>query len=128
MDLIRMIRTYKVFCGNCHKEFIVKYGSKNKRKIIYETFSCPDCHNLFSLSNTDDDFKCPDCGNTHVSRYNLHKEENLSYYKKMFDEKRIPENKYLEITQFWNTVKSDECPKCEKHTLSWAVIEEDKLQ
>jgi predicted RNA-binding Zn-ribbon protein involved in translation (DUF1610 family) len=125
-DLIRMIKTYKVSCSSCHAEYIVEYGSKNKRKIIYETFSCPDCHNLFSLSNIDDEFKCPNCGKTHLNRYNLHKEENLSYYKKVFEEGMIPKNKYKEITQFWNTVKSDECPKCGKHTLSWTGIEKSQ--
>jgi len=53
----------------------------------------------------------------------MNKEENLSYYKKMFEEGTLPKDKYEEITSFWNTVKSDECPKCGKHTLSWIVIE-----
>ena len=123
-----MIRTYKVSCSNCHAEYTVEYGSKNKRKILHETFSCPDCHNLFSLSNKDKDFECPNCGNSHLTRYNLHKKENLSYYEKVFNQGMIPKDKYDEITQFWNTVKSDEGPKCGKHTLSWMVLEEVQYQ
>ncbi len=117
-----MVRRYKAHCNACSQEFTVKYGSKNKRKIIYETYSCPQCNNLFSISNTDHQFCCPECGNTNLIRYNMNKEKNIAYYKRMYEEHLLPEDKFNEIIGFWETVKSDECPKCGKHELTWAPI------
>lgn len=122
-----MVRSYKVQCNACNAEFTVEYGSKNKRKIIYETYSCPECQNLFSLSNNENEFKCPDCGNTHLIRYNMNKKENLAYYKKMYDQQLLPQEKYDEIIEFWEKVKSNECPKCGKHDLVWSLLEEQKV-
>ncbi len=114
-----MVKTYKAHCKACDKEYTVKYGSKNKRKIIYETYSCPQCHNLFSCSNIENEFSCPDCGNKNLIRYNMNKDDNVSFYRKMYEEKMLPIEKYEEIMDFWKTVKSDECPQCGKHALSW---------
>jgi len=122
-----MVKTYKAQCNACDESYTVNYGSKNKRKIIYETYSCPQCNNLFSLSNNDN-FKCPTCENTNLIRYNMNKEENMAYYKRMYDEQLLPQKKYDEIMEFWETVKSDECPKCGKHELVWSLIEEQKIQ
>lgn len=127
MDLIWMVKTYKAQCDACNADFTVKYGSKNKRKIIHETYSCPQCNNLFSLSNNDDEFKCPNCGDTNLIRYNMNKEENMDYYKRMYDEQLLPQKKYDEIMDFWETVKSDECPKCGTHNLVWSLLEEQKI-
>lgn len=121
MDLIWMVKTYKAHCNACSEEYTVKYGSKNKRKIIYETYSCPRCNNLFSISNTGDQFHCPSCGNTNLIRYNMNKEENIAYYNRMYKEQLLPQEKYDEIIDFWKNVKCDECPKCGKHELVWSL-------
>jgi DNA-directed RNA polymerase subunit M/transcription elongation factor TFIIS len=122
-----MVKTYKAQCNACDAEFTVKYGSKNKRKIIFETFSCPQCKNLFSLSNNDKEFSCPTCGNTDLIRYNMNKIENITYYKKMYNEQVLPQEKYEEIIDFWKNVKSDECPKCGKHELVWSLLQTQKI-
>jgi len=114
-----MVNTYKAQCKSCDADFTVQYGSKNKRKIIYETYSCPQCRNLFSLSNIDNQYSCPKCGNTNLVRYNMNKEENISYYKKMYNKQLLPKDKYMEILDFWKNVKSDECPKCGNQDLEW---------
>lgn len=124
MDLIWMVKKYKAQCKSCDADFTVKYGTKNKRKIIYETYSCPICNNLFSISNQNQNFSCPKCGNDNLIRYNMNKEENMSYYRKMYKENLLPQEKYDEIMSFWDSVKSDECPKCGKHTLSWSLYDE----
>jgi DNA-directed RNA polymerase subunit RPC12/RpoP len=119
-----MVKIYKAHCKACNAEYTVKYGSKNKRKIIYETYSCPKCSNLFSISNKDQDFSCPSCGSKNLIRYNMNKQENIKYYKKMVDEKLLPQEKYHEILEFWETVKSDECPQCGRFELVWSLDEE----
>lgn len=116
-----MIRTYKAKCQACNVEYHLDYGSKNKRKIIYETFSCPSCNHLFSLSNNKK-LACPNCGNEDLYRYNLNKNQNISYYRKMYEKKLLSIDKYQEIVSFWKTVKCDECPKCGRNELEWIPL------
>jgi len=37
---------------------------------------------------------CPKCDNKELIHYNLHKEENVRYYKKMLEGGLLPQNKY----------------------------------
>lgn len=119
--MISMVETYKAKCRACDVEYFLKYGSKNEQ-IIYETFSCQNCNNLFSLSNNKEKFSCPSCGNEKLIRYNMNKMENMSYYRKMYEEKLLSIEKYEETISFWKTIRSDECPNCGKHELEWIPI------
>lgn len=116
-----MVDTYKVHCEECNAEFTVQYGSRNKN-VVYETYSCPKCHNLFSLSNIRHDFSCPNCGNAHLQRYNMNKDENKEFYTRMYQKGLLAKDRYSDLIEFWDTVKSDECPKCGKHSLEWKQV------
>ena len=117
-----MVKTYKAKCKACDAEYLLDYGSNNEQKIIYETYSCQKCNNLFSISNNKENLSCPNCGNEKLNRYNMNKKENISYYQKMYEEKLLSIENYKEIISFWKTVKSDECPKCGKHELEWILL------
>ena len=113
-----MIKNYEAVC-KCGFKARLKYGREGKNE-VEEIFSCPKCQNLFTLAFTDT-LKCK-CGNTELISYNPNKEDNLAYYKKMAKDNMLLNSKLKELEEFWNKVKDNECPKCNKDTLRWNIL------
>jgi len=117
-----MVDLYRTSCSSCKAFFEVKYGTKDKNN-IYEIYSCPTCKNLFSLSNIDPDFSCPNCKSKELKKYNMNKEKNISYYKKLFAAGQLTKKKYQILVNYWSHVLSKTCPKCGRDTLTWQLYE-----
>jgi DNA-directed RNA polymerase subunit M/transcription elongation factor TFIIS len=116
-----MLNEYKATCRECNATFNVLYGRKTKTE-SHEVYSCPDCKNLFSLSNHEE-LKCPDCGEKkEFLRYNLHKAENIKYYKKMHDKELLSDEKFNTLKSYWDKMYCNQCPKCGKETLEWQIV------
>ena len=115
-----MIDTYRANCSSCKASFAVQYGRKTKTEST-EIYSCPKCKILFSLSNLEK-FECPMCKNDELKRYNFHKEENIVYYKKMFEKEMLTKDKYDLLVNYWEKFECDKCPMCGKDTLQWQII------
>jgi len=116
-----MINIYRASCSSCKASFAVQYGSKTKTESL-EIYSCPKCKILFSLSNFEK-FECPMCKNDELKRYNFHKEENLNYCKKMFEENILKKEKYTMLLDYWKKMECNKCPMCEKDELEWKIQE-----
>ena len=117
-----MVDIYRSSCSSCRSFFELKYGSKSK-DIAYEIYSCPQCKNMFSIPNNGKELLCPNCGNIELNQYNMNKEKNIRYYKKMMREGLLTPQKYNTLVSYWNNVESDKCPKCENKTLIWRCFE-----
>jgi len=115
-----MTTTYQAICRTCSASFNVRYGSITNT-ISYEIYSCPTCKNLFSLTNQEQ-FICPGCKKEPLIRYNLHKEENIKYYKKMFEGHLLSKQNYDLLISYWTNIKSTTCPVCNNETLDWHII------
>lgn len=114
--ITKMINTFKVSC-KCGFKSSVQYGNDG-RKVIYETFSCPKCKNLFSLEYNKQR-KCPKCKNTNLKPYNPNKKENIEFYRRMNKIGMLSKSKLNDLEEFWQKIGDDECPKCGKKQLKW---------
>ena len=119
-----MVSKYKSTCKSCNASFIVDYG-RSSPTVVYDVYSCPNCKNLFSKSNIDE-LSCPNCNNKDLIHYNVHKIENIRYYKKMFANGLISQEKYEFLLEYWNKIQNEKCPICGKDALDWEIIEKDK--
>ncbi|MCX6665628.1 MAG: hypothetical protein NT038_06170 [Euryarchaeota archaeon] len=115
-----MVETYRAICRSCSASFTVQYGSKTNT-ITYEIYSCPQCRNLFSLTNQEP-FTCPTCKNQQLIRYNFHKEENMLYYKKMLKQNLLSKQNYDLLEAYWKNTKNNTCPVCNNETLDWHIL------
>ena len=120
-----MVEIYRTSCNSCKALFEVKYGSKNEN-IVYEVYSCSKCKNMFSLTNSDKEMCCPKCGTKDLKQYNMNKDKNIRYYKKMMREGLLTAQKYNNLVKYWNNVESSRCPNCDKETLIWRCYEKIK--
>ena len=53
----------------------------------------------------------------------MHKEENITYYKKMLNQRLLTKDKYEPLVGYWEKMKCCECPVCGKDTLEWRIVE-----
>ena len=120
-----MVDIYRASCSSCKAFFEVEYGSEN-RDIVYEIYSCPACKNLFSIANIEKDLSCPKCGNKNLRRYNMHKEGNVRYYRKMLQKGLLTQEKYNILINYWKDILSNTCPKCGRDMLTWRLYEKAK--
>jgi len=117
-----MVDIYRASCDNCHSFYELKYGRINNNE-VYEILSCPDCKNLFSVSNNKRNIACPTCGNDKLIPYNMNKEKNIRYYQKMMNKRLLPPQEYNSLIKYWNNVESTLCPKCDHQALHWRLYE-----
>ena len=117
-----MVEVYRTSCNHCKSFFELKYGRKNKDE-VYEIFCCPKCKDLFSLSNMQKNKQCPNCGNDQLKSYNMNKEKNIRYYKKMMSEHLLSPKEYNRLVSYWKNVESTHCPKCDHDGLTWRLYE-----
>lgn len=110
--------SYMARC-KCGFERKLKYGRENNGT-INEVFGCPKCKDLFTIKFSAK-LECPKCKETKLQSYNPHKQENIEFYKSRHKEHQLDKEGLKQLTEFWESIREKECPRCGKKNLIWTA-------